>query len=100
MAGFNMIAGNVYVFGNAGIRPGAGMRRGTIGIFGDQPPELLPTFHRGGVIEPLYLRLAFRGLSDLGFAVDGELLDAQFELHHGDFIEGGRGEIILRARQT
>ena len=29
-----MIAGSIFVFGNAGIRPGAGMRRGTIGLFG------------------------------------------------------------------
>ncbi len=36
-----MIAGSILVFGSCGSRPGAGMRRGTIGLFGPEPPRLL-----------------------------------------------------------
>ena len=97
MPGFNMIAGNVYVFGNAGIRPGAGMRRGTLGFFGDEGPPLLPTFRKATTYEPLYLQLAFRALRDSGFAVPDDLFGASFDLYHGDFLEQGRGEIVVRA---
>ncbi|MEK6247915.1 MAG: formylmethanofuran dehydrogenase subunit C [Planctomycetales bacterium] len=97
MAGFNMIAGSVYVFGNSGIRPGAGMRRGTLGFFGSERPQLLPTFRRATTFEPLHLRLALRELSELDFAVDEELFGASMDLYHGDFIEEGRGEILLRS---
>ncbi len=97
MTGFNMIAGSVFVFGNSGIRPGAGMRRGTIALLGDQPPELLPSFRHGSIVEPTFLRILFRKLGELGFAVSDTVRNASFRLHHGDLIEGGRGEIILRA---
>ena len=100
MAGFNMIAGNVYVFGNCGIRPGAAMRRGTLGFFGSEPPPLLPTFRRATTFEPLYLQLALRKLQQLGFAVDEQLFTSSYDLYHGDFIEGGRGEITLRAQDA
>ena len=42
-AGINMIAGSVAVFGECGRGP-AGMRRGTIALFGPTAPRLLPTF--------------------------------------------------------
>jgi len=35
--GFDMIAGTVLVFGECGIRPGAGMRRGTLGFVRSKP---------------------------------------------------------------
>ncbi len=97
MACFNMIAGSVFVFGDAGIRPGAAMSRGTLGIFGDQRPPLLPSFRRGSVFSPLFLRLVFQRLRGLGFAIADALDFAEYQLYHGDFIEGGRGEIIVRA---
>ena len=57
-AGFGMIAGTILVFGTLRrIRPGAGMRRGTIGLFGPDPPGLLPTFRPAGRFRPLFLRL-------------------------------------------
>jgi formylmethanofuran dehydrogenase subunit C len=96
MAGFNMIAGNIFVFGGAGIRPGAGMRRGTIGFFGEERPTILPSFRRASKFDPLFLQMAFKQLRGYEFGVSEELTAAQFELFHGDFIEGGRGEIILR----
>ncbi|GFP24186.1 formylmethanofuran dehydrogenase subunit C, partial [Candidatus Hakubella thermalkaliphila] len=37
-----LIAGTIVVLGPVGLRPGAGMKRGTIVAF--QEPDLLPTF--------------------------------------------------------
>jgi len=95
-AGFNMIAGSILVFGTAGIRCGAGMRRGTIGLFGPNPPSLLPTFRRACRYQPQFLRMMFLELRRLGFIVADELLNAYYSLHSGDLLEGGRGEILLR----
>ena len=98
MTGFNMIAGNIFVFGNSGIRPGAAMRRGTLGLFGSEPPPLLPTFCRATTFDPLYLQIALRKLRQQGFSVDTEFLTRSYDLYHGDLIEGGRGEIVVRSR--
>jgi formylmethanofuran dehydrogenase subunit C len=97
MAGFNMIAGSIFVFGNNGIRPGAAMRRGTIGLFGSDPPSLLPTFCRATTFDPLYLQIALRKLQLRGFSIGTEFFTRSYDLYHGDFIEGGRGEIIVRS---
>ena len=96
-AGFNMLAGTVLVLGTCGIRPGAGMRRGTIALLGDTTPPLLPTFRYATDFDPLALRMVFRELAQLEFPLPEELRSATFALHHGDFIEGGRGEIFTRA---
>ncbi len=94
--GFNMIAGSIFIFGECGIRPGAGMRRGTIGLFGESP-ELLPTFKRGATADPVFLKMAFRELRDLGFAAVGDIPSSEVVINHGDLLEGGRGEILTRA---
>ncbi len=75
--GINLIAGTVLVFGRCGIRPGAAMRRGTLGLFGHEPPRLLPTFRAGGRDKLLIMRLIFRELARLGFNVDMRLADAE-----------------------
>lgn len=96
-AGFNMLAGTILLFGPSGIRHGAGMKRGTIGLFGDERPTLLPTFRRACRYQPMALRLALQLLRRRHFAVPDELLFAVFELYNGDFLEGGRGEILVWA---
>jgi formylmethanofuran dehydrogenase subunit C len=96
--GFNMIAGSVFVFGSAGIRPGAGMRRGTIGLFGDDAKiDVLPTFHFAGTDRPVYLAFAFRRLNEMGFPVPEECLAAEFDRYCGDFLELGKGELVVRS---
>ena len=95
MTAFNMIAGSVFVFGESGIRPGAGMRRGTIAFFGEAPP-LLPSFKRGAKYDPLFLRLAFSELKSLGFNSLNGGPPTDLVTYHGDLIEGGRGEILVR----
>lgn len=94
--GFNMIAGSIFIFGESGIRVGAGMRRGTIGLFGDAP-AMLPTFKKGSVADPVFLRMIFRQLAELGFEKVKDLASPDVVIHHGDLLEGGRGEILTVA---
>jgi len=97
MTAFNMIAGTVFVFGASGIRTGAGMRRGTIGLFGDQKSELLLTFRHACRFRPPFMPIMLRALQRRGFAIGLERLGGSFDLFHGDMIEQGRGEILVRA---
>jgi formylmethanofuran dehydrogenase subunit C len=92
-----MIAGTILVFGAAGIRIGAGMKRGTIGLFGDEPTKLLPTFRVAGRFRPLFLRLLATELERLGFHIDQSLLDTEPLLYHGDLVALGKGEVWMRA---
>lgn len=96
LAGFNMLAGTILLFGETGIRHGAGMKRGTIGFFGPAPP-MLPTFRRACRYSPEALRLLAMELKRLDFAKWEELITAPVDLYNGDLIEGGRGELLLRA---
>jgi formylmethanofuran dehydrogenase subunit C len=97
LAGFNMLAGSIFLFGPSGIRPGAGMKRGTIALLGEPQPRLLPTFRRACRFEPVMLRIVLASLKRQGFAVPPQLAEAAVDLYHGDFLEGGRGEILVRA---
>lgn len=96
LAGMNMLAGSILVFGDCGIRHGAGMRRGTLAFFGAAPP-LLPTFRHACRFQPVILRVIFRYLRQVGFAVPEAIETARCDLYHGDFLCGGRGEVLLRA---
>ena len=98
LAGFNMLAGTILVFGDSGVRHGAGMRRGTIGFLGPQRPPLLPSFRFACRCRLAALQLVLRHLRRLDFRVPDDLLWAEFELYNGDLIEGGRGEVLLRAQ--
>lgn len=94
LAGFNMLAGTILVGDEAGIRHGAGMKRGTL-IFLGPRPELLPTFTAGGRHQPVVMTMLGRELEKVGYA-KSDLLRHEFDLFHGDHIEGGRGEILVR----
>jgi len=99
-AGFGMIAGSVLLFGKVGIRPGASMRRGTIGLLGSEPaPPVLPTFKKSGTYEPVFLRIYLRHLHSLGFPVPQGCFEADVTRYCGYFLESGKGEILIRARQ-
>lgn len=96
--GCNLIAGTVLVFGKAGIRPGAGMKRGTIGLLGvEPPPAMLPTFRSAGRFRPVFLQIYLRQLKQLGFPVPEDCFTINCERHCGDFLEYGKGEILVRA---
>lgn len=97
-AGVSMIAGTILLFGEAGIRPGPGMRRGTIAFFdGASAPEVLPTFRTTGLCRPTFLRLYLQHLKSLGFVVPDGTIGAQFRRFNGDFLELGKGEILVRS---
>jgi formylmethanofuran dehydrogenase subunit C len=96
LLGLQLLAGTILVMGQCGLRPGAGMRRGTLGIFGPDPPPLLPSFRYACTGRPPILRLLCRELRGQGFAVDEALLHATCDLFHGDFLNGGRGELMVR----
>ena len=94
LVGFNMIAGAILIFGDCGIRAGAGMRRGTIGLFGRADVPLLPTFRYATTYQPQILRVMLRDLQRRGLPFDSSLLDSEFDVHHGDLVTVGRGEIL------
>jgi formylmethanofuran dehydrogenase subunit C len=97
LAGINMLAGSIFLFGESGIRHGAGMKRGTIAFLGKTAPPLLPTFRRACRYHPEILQLIYRNLRRLDFAVSDELRACSYDLYNGDFLAGGRGELLIRA---
>jgi formylmethanofuran dehydrogenase subunit C len=95
---FNMLAGTILVFGAAGIRPGAGMRRGTIALLGAAPaPSMLPTFQFTCQDRPDFLRVYLLHLRRCGFEFPDECLSAVYQRYKGDFLELGKGEILVRS---
>lgn len=95
-AGVNMLAGSIFLFGEPGIRNGAGMKRGTI-LCTDRGhrPELLPTFRYATTFEPVFLRVYLKHLMGLGFPVPEALMDTPVARYCGDFLELGKGEILI-----
>ena len=96
LIGFNMLAGTIALLGEVGIRHGAGMRRGTLVFAGDRP-GLLPTFRSACRYQPPFLPLLWKKLDAAGLPVDAAMAQADWQLHHGDMVEGGRGEVLIRA---
>src|SRR5437868_7066995 len=105
--GAKMQSGKIIVSGNGGrhigsemrgggIRHGAGMKRGTI-VFLSKAPPLLPTFRRACRYRPEIMPLVYRHLRRLDVAVSDELMACSYELFNGDFLAGGRGEMLIRA---
>ena len=98
LCGINMRAGTILIGGSAGIRPGAGMKRGTIAFLGDKSPALLPTFRRACRYRPDIFRLLLCHLQQCQAPIADDFVSAVFELYNGDLLEGGMGEILLRAK--
>lgn len=94
--GYAMRAGTVVVRGGWGRRAGAGMIRGSLIALG-QPPSLLPTFRHAGCHEPLFPRLLAQYLQTRNWPHTEKLRTRLFDLHHGDMLSGGRGEVWTAA---
>ena len=94
-----MIAGTVLVFGEPGIRTGAGMKRGTIGLFGGEP-QLLPTFRFDCVYRPAFMELYLRQLRAWGFAPAQGRVGGAYRRFSGDLVSLGKGEILYWQAQT
>ncbi len=97
LAGMNMLAGSIFTFGDCGIRHGAGMRRGTIALLGAASFVPIPTFRRACRCTLEVMRLIERTLKSLEFPCPFPLSDLKIDLLNGDLLEGGRGELLLRA---
>jgi formylmethanofuran dehydrogenase subunit C len=97
LVGLNMLAGTVLALDASGIRHGAGMRRGTLGFLGPEPPPLLPSFRHACRFRPEVMALILAKLRRHGYPFDERLVGIEIDLFHGDMIEGGRGEILTRA---
>ena len=96
-AGVMMLAGSIFVLGRLGIRPGAGMKRGTLVTVardGDGP-RLLPTFRFDCEYRPPWLPLYAHRLRALGFPLPEGLSGASCRRYSGDFTELGKGEILV-----
>ena len=64
-----MIAGSIFAFGPVGARVGAGMKRGTLALFGvpdPADPRLCPRSRRAGRYRPPVLTLYLRGSASGG----------------------------------
>ena len=93
-----MIAGSIFAFGPLGARVGAGMRRGTLALFGvpdPADPGLLPTFAASGRYRPPVLTLYLKKLREWGFPVPDPAFSGTFVRYNGDLVEHGRGEILV-----
>ena len=71
------------------------MKRGTIGLWGKEPPALLPTFRYACQFSPPMLPMLLKYLHQHEFDIPEALRTSEYQLFHGDQIEGGRGEILV-----
>jgi formylmethanofuran dehydrogenase subunit C len=96
--GRSMIAGSVFAFGSIGVHPGAGMKRGSLALFGADLPSLLPTFPYAATVRPPFLALYLRQLRSWRFPVPDHAAGGRFDRYNGDLVEGGQGEILVWIR--
>ena len=98
VAGFNMIAGSIFVFGKLRDPDRRGHAPRDHRTFRTRSrPSCFPPFDSPAAIRPLFLRLYFRELARLGFPVDEGLLDREMLLYHGDLVGLGKGEVWMPA---
>jgi formylmethanofuran dehydrogenase subunit C len=95
-AGVGLIAGSIVIGGETGIRYGAGMKRGSIVLLGADSPEMLPTFRPACTYRPMFLRIYLRHLQASGWPVPADCLESSYRRFSGDFLELGKGEILVR----
>jgi formylmethanofuran dehydrogenase subunit C len=95
--GVMMLAGTIFVFGALGLRTGAGMKRGAIVLFsGDGgSPSLLPTFKFDCTYRPVWIDLYLRQLREWGVSVPEASMRGLYRRYSGDFVEHGKGEILV-----
>ena len=100
-AGFGMRAGSIVLCGETGIRIGAGMNRGTIVCCDSEHlTDILPTFQWACRYSPVFLQTYFQHLRRRRFPLPEACGDAVFDRYSGDFLESGRGEILIRTRNA
>lgn len=92
--GAMMATGTICLFGQAGIRTGGGMQKGTIVCM--RPVDLLPTFAYDCTYAPVFLRILFKELKQLGVECPAQA-DGLVRRYHGDLADVGKGEILIAA---
>ncbi len=98
LAGCRLLAGTILVFGRCGARPGLGMRRGALGLFGTPATSLPPTFRYACRLRSVVATMLLTHLQTLRFRLDpADFAVSRFDWYSGDFLLGGRGEILLPA---
>jgi formylmethanofuran dehydrogenase subunit C len=94
-----MIAGSILLFGSPGQRTGAGMKRGTIAVFGPAAGRgelrLLPTFRLDCEFEPVFMRLVIGHLRSCSVPIECDLSACRFRRFSGDLVALGKGELLL-----
>lgn len=93
--GVNMLAGTIIVLGKLGMRPGAGMKRGS--IIAMEPSEMLPTFTYNSTLQPDFIRFYLLHLRKLGMSIAEHFLTGEYERWSGDSLELNKGEILMYA---
>lgn len=96
--GVNMIAGTILLFGEAGIRPAPNLKRGTVVYMdGNSAPDVLPSFKSAGEVhQPTWLAIYLRHLKQHDFPLPEGVLGASYRSYRGDFLELGKGEVLVR----
>ncbi len=97
LVGWNMLAGTIIILGTVGEHVGASMKRGTIVIAGSTAPQLLPTFSSGGSYPVPVLAMLANWLEQQEFPHDVSCLRSKYHEFNGDHLNGGRGELMVRA---
>lgn len=92
--GVSMKAGTIVVLGKLGLRPGAGMVRGS--IISAESAVLLPTFSYNTTYEPSVIRNIFIYLRKQGFAIEDRHINGNYQRWSGDSLELNKGEILLQ----
>ncbi len=96
-AGFQMSGGTILAGRSLGQHAGAGLKRGTIAWLGEgSAPQVLATYRRSIRLQPTFLRIFLQSLQQRGFPLPEGCPGAEYRRYCGDFLELGRGEILLR----
>lgn len=99
--GYAMIAGTIVLCGAVGQRLGAGMKRGSlICLSSHAAPRLLPGWKASGEWSPEFLRPLLKSLRAARFPLPDDCDAAVWRRFVGDFLELGKGEILLRQTAT
>lgn len=92
--GTGIIAGTVFILGKVGKALGAEMKRGTIVLL--EEPELLSSFKFSGEFKPIFIDLYISYFErNFNLRLPERLRGAYFKRFMGDFLQLGKGEILV-----
>ena len=103
LVGWNMLAGNIVVGGQVGQMAAKGMSRGTLwlasrDLAASNRQMLPPSFAAGSYAQPAVAGLMCNWLRELESGV--ELPNVSYQIFHGDYLQGGRGEVLIASSRN